>query len=448
MKLLISIFKNILPFNHDGARGKALINTYWLILDQVIRMCLGFFILGIITRNIGAYSFGQLNYAIAFVSLFSVLTTLGIDRIIVKEIVEDQKNYILTLGTSFYLKFFGSFLLIAVSVLTSIFVFGNNQTTTGLILIFSFSYIFQTSDVIEFLYQSNLEAKYIVIIKLITFLISSILKVVIVLNTKSILGLASIYLLESILSALFLFILFKFHHGNFLLSFNTTKAKKLLSEGLPLLFATLFVTIYMKIDQVFLQYYSDSTAVGLYSAAVRVSEIPFFVGTIITTAAFPLVIKAKKLGRIKYVYRFRLLLSVLTYSAFLISITFYIFSDLLISVIFGSSFAAASAILRIHVWSLLFVFIGLAQGIWLIGEGETKLSFAFTVVGALINVILNIILIPIYDGKGAAFATLISYMFAAFLANFFLKKTRVLGIMQIKSLSPQLLLNVIRKRGI
>ena len=440
--------KTVLPVVKGLSVRKGMTNTYWLFLDQFIRMLAGFFVLGIITRSIGTYSFGQMNYAVAFVSLFSVLTSLGIDRIIVKDVVDDHENYKLTLGTSFYLKLAGSLLLVIASVLTSMIILDSDPVNTRLIFIFSLSSVFQTSEVIEYWYQSRLNSKDIVLVKLIAFAISSFLKIVVVLATHNVMYLAFIYLIESLISALLLFMLFKIQHGGFLCYFSKDKAKQLLEQGMPLLFASLFVTIYMKIDQVFLQYLSDSTSVGLYSAAVRISEIPFFIGTTVATAAFPLIIQAKKLSPNEYTHRFRLLLSVMVYLAAVIALLFYFFSDTLILIVFGNDFIAASEILKVHIWSLLFVFLGLAQSIWLIGEGQTKLSFIFTVFGAAINVILNLILIPIYNGSGAAIATVISYMFTAFLANFFLKRTRQLAVLQLKSLSPYIFYVEGKRRGV
>jgi PST family polysaccharide transporter len=96
-------------------------------------------------------------------------------------------------------------------------------------------------------------------------------------------------------------------------------------------------------------------------------------------------------------------------------------APLMITILYGPEYAEATAILRIHIWSYLFVSIGVARQRWLIAENQVKFSMFATILGAIVNILLNFWLIPAYAGLGSAWATLISYGVSAFLSTVFFK---------------------------
>jgi O-antigen/teichoic acid export membrane protein len=108
-------------------------------------------------------------------------------------------------------------------------------------------------------------------------------------------------------------------------------------------------------------------------------------------------------------------------------------SSIIYHIVYKPDFWPGSTVLAVHVWAGIFVFLGSASGQYLIAEGYTKLSMLRTGVGALVNVILNIYLLPAYGILGAAYATLAAY----FVATFFIvliPKTREQGLLMLRSL--------------
>lgn len=446
MKHLPTFLKRILPFYHVNPHAKVLESTYWLFFDQVLRMIVGFFVLIFVARQLGPEVFGTLNYALAFVSLFSVLSTLGIEKIIVRDVITDENEYKKILGTGFYLKLLGSSLLVLLATITSIILNPHDFTLNIIILLFSVTSIFQTFEIIEFWYQSRMESKKIVITKIIPFLIMSIGKIIVVLNTKSLVILSFLYLGETAFTAIGLVFLYTRSKKHFFKAFDFHRAKRMLQYSFPLIFSTIFVTIYLKIDQVFLRHLTTAEEVGIYSAAVRISELPFFIGTIITNSVFPLIIKSKSDSDESFNTNLQFLFSIVVYLGIFISIVITLIAPYLINSIFGSEYSGAILILRIHIWSLLFVYLGVAQSVWIIATNNTKVSFVATATGAVVNIILNLILIPRYQAAGAAIATLISYAISGYLINFFIKNARSVGILQTNAFSPLLLLHELQKR--
>ncbi|MBE9037029.1 polysaccharide biosynthesis C-terminal domain-containing protein [aff. Roholtiella sp. LEGE 12411] len=111
-------------------------------------------------------------------------------------------------------------------------------------------------------------------------------------------------------------------------------------------------------------------------------------------------------------------------------------SESIIILLFGDGYTASGTILAIHIWSSFFVFMGVATSPWFINENLTHLYLGRTFIEAMINVVLNLLLIPIYAGVGAAIATIISQAFATFFSHAFHAKTQKIFKLQIQSILP------------
>jgi PST family polysaccharide transporter len=120
--------------------------------------------------------------------------------------------------------------------------------------------------------------------------------------------------------------------------------------------------------------------------------------------------------------------------ALLIAVPMTLLSDVVIRLFYSAQYAGAGPILAIHIWAALFVFLGVAQSPWDISEGLTRLALLRTLLGAVINVAMNFVLLPLYAGLGAAISTVVAYAVSACLANALDARTRPILILQIKSL--------------
>jgi len=190
----------------------------------------------------------------------------------------------------------------------------------------------------------------------------------------------------------------------------------------------------MKIDMVMLGEMVGNEVVGIYSAASRISMLWYFLPSIIVSSVFPFIIETKSVSEELYKRRVAQLFSLMTILALPIIILIMIFSDPLISILYGSPYAAAGPVLGIHVMGCWFVFLGQAQEPWDVAENLMHLAMFRTASGALINILLNLFLIPHYAAIGAAVASVISLFIAAILLNLMNKKTRPIFFIQIKSL--------------
>jgi O-antigen/teichoic acid export membrane protein len=174
-------------------------------------------------------------------------------------------------------------------------------------------------------------------------------------------------------------------------------------------------------------------AVGIYSAALRISQAWYFVPMVIVASVFPSILEAKKHSNEKYLLRFQNLYDLMTFISVAISLLITFLADPIIRILFGNSYAEASAVLSIHIWTSIFVFLGVASGRWFIAENLQILNLQRAVLGAAINVCLNVLLIPNYGAIGAAIATMISFSISGLFFDLIQRGTREMFFMKIRS---------------
>lgn len=126
----------------------------------------------------------------------------------------------------------------------------------------------------------------------------------------------------------------------------------------------------------------------------------------------------------------------MVWMAIAIALPMTFLSDWVVHLLYGEQYDKAGSVLMIHIWAGVFVFLGVASGKWFMAENLQMLSFWRTFYGMVLNVILNFVFIPKYEIQGAAVATLSANLMAAFLFDFFNKKTNKVFYMKLKAFIP------------
>jgi len=187
---------------------------------------------------------------------------------------------------------------------------------------------------------------------------------------------------------------------------------------------------------------SSAEELGLYAAAVKVSGLWYFVPMAIVGSVFPSVVKAKDISETLYTERLQKLLYLMSLVSYAVAVPVMLFAQPIVILLYGKNYLGAAPSLAVLIWAGLFVCLGIARGTWLVTEGLLRLSAATTAVGAVVNIILNFILIPRYGGLGAGVATLIAQMSASYLAHALYPATRKMFWMQTKAI---FLVDIIKK---
>lgn len=409
-------------------------NSGWLFFDKALRLGGNLLINIWIARYLGPEQFGLLNYALAFVSLFGAIATLGLDSIVVRELVRHPHQDAHLLGSAFSLKAIGG-ILAGLLAFGTIVLRNDNPAIHSLVTIIAFSMLFQAFDTVDYWFQSKVQSKYTVIALDSVFLVMAPIKLVLIWFQAPLIIFAWLVVAELALNALSRVIVYSWQGKTiWRWRIQLSHALRLLQVSWPLALSSLAVLIYMKIDQTMLGDLIGPEAVGIYSAATRLSELWYVVPSVILPSIFPSIVALRSTDQQRYNQRLQWLFNIMVKGAVFVAIAVSLISGLAIRLIFGEAFQEAGPILAVHIWAALFVFLGLVQHAWDVSEGYTFFSMMRTFAGAICNVVCNLILIPLYGGMGAAIATLLSYACSAFLMNSVFPQTRPIFWLQCKAI--------------
>lgn len=409
-------------------------NSMWQIGEKIITMIFSVFVTSIVARYLGTEDYGFVNYIISIVMLFTTFSTLGMEKITIKDIIEREESEERILGTSFYIRLIGGIVLIFISQITIYILDEKNMLAQLLGLIMGLCMIFRAYEVIEYYLQSQMKLKTISIIRFCSTFFVAILRILVVIFDWGIVGFTATYLFDAIIVAVLLKIWYK-KRKKLKFKFSLEYAKRILSKCWYVAISGLMVTLYMRIDQVMLGSMLDNkTENGIYSAAVRIAEIWYFVPTAIISAFQPAIVMKKKHSEEQYEKTMQRLYDIVAIVGIAFGILITLFGDIAVQILYGEEYKGATSILKISVWAGLFATLGTARSVWLVNENLQKYSLIYTSVGCVTNIVLNYFLIPKIGARGAAIATLIAQFVTNVLALVPFKKTRKSSTMILKSI--------------
>lgn len=332
-------------------------NSGWLFADKVFRMGVGL-IVGVWTaRYLGPEKYGLLNFAFAFTALFSAFSTLGLDGIVIRELVKKTEQENVLLGSAFILKLVGGLIAFLLCIITISIIRSDDRFMLWLVAISAAGFMFQSINVIDCYFQAKVQSKYTVISANAAFILMTLVKVGLLLTSAPLIAFAWVGLSEVAFSMIFLLIAYQTNH----LSMRDWKYKKhvmskLLKDSWPLILAGLAVMLYMRVDVLMLQQMVGAHEVGIYSAATRISEILYFLPSIIVSSMSPSIIKAHSINSNQYTKRLSQLYFSMAWLAIGISLPLSLLSDSIVGILFGTEFEAAAPVLAIHLWASIAVF--------------------------------------------------------------------------------------------
>jgi O-antigen/teichoic acid export membrane protein len=422
-------------------------NTSWLFAEQILRMIVGLFVGIWVARYLGPEKFGLFSYAQSFAGLFTVIATVGLNGIVVRELVKDESRRDELISTAFWLKLMGAFSVLIILAIAINFT-SNDSDINSLVFIIASATIFQSFNVVDMYFQSKVLSKYIVYANVVSLLLSSIVKIILILNEAPLIAFAWVILFDSfVLASGFVYFYIKNQHdsqtldhysvlgraSSFACKFKKSTALYLLKDSWPLILSGVLISITMKIDQIMIKEMMNAEAVGQYAAAVRISGIWYFIPMVIATSLFPAIINAKKQSDELYYARLQKLYDLMLWMAIAIALPMTFLSDWIVNLLYGEQYSQAGIVLMIHIWAGIFVFLGVANGKWMLNENKQNIVLYGHVFGAILNILLNLYLIAPYGIKGAAIATLASYWIST-LFVYTLYKPRIAYGMFLKSI--------------
>lgn len=414
---------------------QALDNIAWQIMDKIVRLGLGLIIMVWLARYLGPSEFGILSYVLAFAAVFATLASLGLDSVVIRELVANAGAREEILGTTFVIKFASGALMVPLAVLCIYMLRPNLPQLHLFVAILVGATAFLSFDVIDYWFQARVQTKYIVLARSAAFSICAALRIAMILWLAPLTAFVILAAIDTVLMGISLAAVYRINVGPIKAwRFSTARAKLLIDDSWPLMLSALAIMIYMKVDQVMIGQMLDDKAVGIYAAAVRLVEIWYVIPMLIATTIFPTLYRTRQEDRSRYLARLQHFIDLMAVVAFVIAISVTLTAEILLEWLFGHEFAEAASVLRIYAWSLVFLFLLVGTGQYLIAENKTRFAFARNLAGMVVNVSLNAVLIPLYGIEGAAWASLAGYAVAAYAVNLLNTEMRQIFVMQTKAM--------------
>ncbi|RZK21657.1 MAG: flippase [Pedobacter sp.] len=409
---------------------KYVFNTSWLFSEQLIRMCVGLVVGVWVARYLGPEKFGILNYAQSLVALFSALATLGLNNIVIRELVKKNYDKNLLMGTSFIMKLIGGavtflFLFIAINIIPS------DSYTKIVVLIVASSTIFQSFNVIDFYFQSKVESKFVVYVNILVLIVSTVLKVLFLLLKAPLVLFALLTVIENIVLAIGLIYFYKKNKETIKAwSFDKGICLMLLKDSWPLILSSISISIGMRIDQVMIKSYMNDVNVGYYAVGVKFAEIFTFIPMLISQSIYPKILEMDfNKERSKLIFMLRSIFYLLV----LLSVGVNIFSSFAINLLYGVKYEDSISVVNILIWTIPFTYLNIVTSTILQKLNKSKTILFRQLLIAGINIVANTFLIPRFGTVGASLSTLIADT-SLFFFGFFLYNERWIYLLRIESI--------------
>lgn len=427
-----------------GSKG-ALGNSLQVVFGSVFTLVVGVVVTGLATRHYGPEGFGHLSYAIAWVSLFTIVGSLGTDSFLVWHLVEGKVDESAVLFTSFIVRSLSGFCLVLLAGSIGALFMPLGEGSWVLVLIISLSMWLRTAQVIDSWMQAHFRAGLSALVRSGVYLITAGAKATVVLGAGGIDLFAWAYVLDAGLYFIAIAIAFVGIRGKLgLLRLDWVFARDLLSQSRPLLISGFMVSAYQRVDQVMLgSLLPSKSQLGLYAAAVTLAEMWYFVPDAVILSLKPVIFAREKEDARLYAQSMSTLYGAVGALGIAAALVVSSASGVIVPLVYGSEFSAAASILSVLVWGGVFAMLNVCRSVWLVSQGLQRFAIVYTGASLSVNLLLNLLLIPSCGAMGSAIATVLSNVVSIVSLSFF-SATRASTWMILNSMRPRVMVLSIR----
>lgn len=382
-------------------------NALYLVGGEALARALQIVVAMIVARHLGSDAYGRFSVVWAYTLLFSLIASLGVDSIVVRQASRtDGGDIEQILGNALGLKLVLS-LLATLGCWLSLWVVNYAPDLEELIALGALQLLFNFQSLFRLVFESRLKMARSAAVNVFGRMAWLVGALVLVRAGAAVRAFVLLFALMSIPELLLGLILAR-SLVRLRPKFDLRSWRRLLAESWPLALTGLFIVLYSRIDQLMLATLSDASAVGNYAAAVRIGEAPVFIAVAFATSVFPLLARffgdAEDHFRSLYQLAFRYMASASIPIAVGLSWT----AVPVVSLCFGAQFESAGPSLAVLIWSQVFIFAGIINQRLLVASHLQRYDLVFTGLSALVNILANLLLIPGYGIQGAAVATVLA----------------------------------------
>lgn len=414
-------------------------NVLWLFMENVLRLVTALVVSAWIARHLGVDDYGRLKSVVTLLLMFQSALRIGMGEVLVREFIKRPDERPSLLSSAFVLRFVLSVLALPLMPLVMGWLEPEDPLLAELMTIASVSVLFLAFEVIDYWFQSIVQVKYVVWARNAALLISSAIRLILIWQGAPLFVFVIMVVGEYVFLSVGLMIVYwRMQAPPLFGRVRLDYIRQLLRDGSPLILTGLAVTAFMRVDQLMLismlPVEIASYEVGLYAAAASLSEVWFFVPVSILNSLFPMIVAAYESDNSTYQQRVQRIMRFLTLISLVFALSVTLLSRVIIGVLFGADYAPSALLLSVLVWSSVFISMTNMLARLMTIENHLHYTAMVTTAGAIINILLNLWLIPRMGTMGSAIATLLSYVLVGYVGAFVVPSKIPLGWMQTKAL--------------
>jgi len=425
------------------SKNKTIANAGWLIGGKIVQSLIGIVVWMLTARYLGPENFGLLNYAASVTTFAAPIVYLGLNAVLVHELIKNPQDEGRVMGTSIVMSLASSVMCILGIVAFSVIASPGDKEATMVCLLYSISLVFQAVGLLQYWFQAKLLSKYAVIATLVAYVAVNAYKIFLLVTQKNLYWFAISSVIQFAITSILLLMVYRRKGGvRFTVSLKT--ARELFSVSRYYIVSGLMISLFSQTDKIMLRNMLDDTATGYYSAALTCAGIAGFVFAAIIDSARPGIFEKAKNGSKNFEDALIKLYSVIIYLSLLQCVAIVLFPRTMIRILCGSEYLEAVPVLLVVVWYTIFSYIGSVRNIWILATDKKQYLWIINLLGAVLNIVLNLLMIPSMGAVGAALASLLTQAFTNVGIGFILKPIRGNNRLLFKSLDPRVLIGLIK----
>lgn len=386
-----------------------------------------------VARYLGPEMYGIIAFATAVYTLLVIIVSLGIDDIIMKDMLQHEERQGSIQGSALFVKSAVAFLVYGIIFIYFLINYSGEKLYS--VLIITGAVLFQPLSVFSCIFLINAQAKYTSLARMISYTLSSLLKIILIIFKAPVTYFAFAVFIDY--AVLYLTVILMYKYKKYTVSgwhIDISYIKYILKSAVPLFAAVLFYTFYQKVTVIIISSMYSDYASGIYSAAARLTEIWYLVPAVLMTAFFPAIIKAKQISEEEYNKRIKTLFYVTTIPFILIAFFAVLLSPFIIKILYGEKYIESSIVLSLTIWSVPFISFYVISSKCFILENKVKHLLLRSVLSFILIIFLSCILGSFYYLKGFSIAVVVSSFISFFLIDLFFKDTRELFFIKLSSM--------------
>ncbi|MBL7047981.1 MAG: flippase [Nitrospira sp.] len=386
-------------------------NTSFQLLGHLFHLLLNVITMALVARYLGVEGYGRYAYIFVLISMFIILTDLGLNDIVVRDLSKDRSRLSRMIVDLIWLKLILGFVVAVISIV-SVKLLGVPDEVMILFVWASASLVLMSlSSIGSIVFRVQLKMGRFVIA---TLARDSLLLVSVYLVTILQFGIRELIwanLLAQGVNVIVTFILMRESMTSSQEPFDRRAWAATIRSAVPLGLAYMIVTLYASIDTILLDKMVGEEAVGYYNAAYKFVFQAIFIPIAFVNSVFPFMAEYWESNREKLKVMFQKTYDLMVIIAIPMGASVTVLAPKLILLIYGREYSPSVLALQVLIWGVVVMFQSIVFGYTMVVLNEQKKSLFINIGGLLTNVILNLLLIPYFTFIGAAVATVITELF-------------------------------------